>query len=190
MISCMLLFFMLTVPPAVTFVGLQPSYQLGSTVTLTCTATGFPEVSIEFEVSGVSATVTKQTQTQASLHPPFTVSKVLTLERVTTSDCGGRISCTGTNMNRVGTHTSKVESTVQIRGEGSKYAWSHVVHIYVAYTYVINTIYIICGIYITYIYIIRTTNHWYVYCHVDLSVVNQSASALLHFKWCAINLNL
>ena len=116
----MLLFFMLTVSPAVSFVGLQPSYQLGSTVTLTCTATGFPEVNIEFEVSGVAATVTKQTQTQASLHPPFNVSRVLTLERVTTSDCGGRISCTGTNTNRVGTHTSKVLSTVQIKGEGSK----------------------------------------------------------------------
>ena len=112
-------------------------------------------------MSGVSATVTKQTQTQASLHPPFNVSKVLTLERVTTSDCGGRISCTGTNMNRVGTHTSKVESTVQIRGEGSKYAWSHVVHIYVAYTYVSNTIYIyiynLWYIYNIYIYVLQTT---------------------------------
>lgn len=124
-ISCLLLFFMLTVPPAVSFVGFQPSYQLGSTVTLTCTATGFPEVNIEFEVSGVAATVTKQTQTQASLHPPFNVSKVLTLEGVTTSDCGGRISCTGTNKNRVGTHTSQVLSTVQIRGEGSKCLESH-----------------------------------------------------------------
>ena len=106
-----------TVPPAVSFVGLQPSYELGSIVTLTCTATGFPEVNIEFEVTGVAATVTKQTQTQASLHPPFEVSRILTLERVTTLDCGGRVSCIGTNKNRVGTHATSVHSVVQIRGE-------------------------------------------------------------------------
>ena len=89
-------------------------------VTLTCTASGFPEVNIEFEVYGVAAVATKQTQTQASLYPPFTVTRTLMLDKVTTLDCGGRISCVGTNQNRVAMHATSVHTVVQIRGEGSQ----------------------------------------------------------------------
>ena len=93
----------------------------GGDVTFTCLACGFPETTINITLSGVNASYTIGTQTLMTEATPTSfmeVTRTVTLHSVTVLDCGGVVTCEGSNMNSDGsTHTDQATATLQVQGE-------------------------------------------------------------------------
>ena len=89
----------------------------GDDSTLTCTATGYPEVTISFQISGLSASYTEgiqSTVTIATPTVPFNVSRSITVSNVTIADCDAVITCTAENTNRDGRQS---DTGIQVLGK-------------------------------------------------------------------------
>ena len=95
----------------------------GDNVTFTCLASGFPETTLNIQLSGVtvSYTIGDQTlMTEATPTSSMEVTRTVTLHSVTALDCGAVVTCVGSNMNSDGsTHTDQAAATLQVQGEMS-----------------------------------------------------------------------
>ena len=89
----------------------------GDNVTFTCTARGFPETTLNIQLSGVNASYTIGDQTLMTEATPTSfmeVTRTVTLYSVTALDCGAVVTCVGSNMNSDGsTHTDQAAATLQ-----------------------------------------------------------------------------
>ena len=90
-------------------------------VTFTCLARGFPETTLNIQLSGVTASYTIGNQTlmtEATPTTPLEVTRTVTLHNVTALDCGAVVTCVASNMNSDGsTHTDQAAATLQVQGE-------------------------------------------------------------------------
>ena len=90
-------------------------------VTITCLARGFPETTINIQLSGVTASYTIGNQTLMTEATPTSfmeVTRTVTLHNVTVLDCGAVVTCVASNMNSDGsTHTDQAAATLQVQGE-------------------------------------------------------------------------
>ena len=93
----------------------------GDSVTFTCLARGFPETTLNIQLSGVTASYTIGNQTlmtEATPTTPLEVTRTVTLHNVTALDCGAVVTCVASNMNSDGsTHTDQAAATLQVQGE-------------------------------------------------------------------------
>ena len=93
----------------------------GDNVTFTCLARGFPETTLNIQLSGVNASDTIGDQTLMTEATPTSfmeVTRTVTLHSVTVLDCGAVVMCVGSNMNSDGsTHTDQAAATLQVQGE-------------------------------------------------------------------------
>ena len=92
----------------------------GDDSTLTCTATGYPEVTISFQISGLSASYTEgiqSTVTIATPTVPFNVSRSITVSNVTIADCDAVITCTAENTNSSSRQNTSGSVTIQVLGK-------------------------------------------------------------------------
>ena len=93
----------------------------GDSVTFTCLAHGFPETTLNIQLSGVTASYTIGDQTlmtEATPTTPLEVNRTVTLHNVTALDCGAVVTCVASNMNSDGsTHTDQAAATLQVQGE-------------------------------------------------------------------------
>ena len=99
----------------------QVTAAAGDNVTLTCLARGFPETTLNIQLSGVTASYTIGDQTLMTEATPTSfmeVTRTVTLHSVTALDCGAVVTCVGSNMNSDGsTHTDQAAATLQVQGE-------------------------------------------------------------------------
>ena len=92
----------------------------GDDSTLTCTATGYPEATISFQISGLSANLTEGNQSTVTIATPtvpFIVSRSITVSNVTIADCDAVITCTAENTNRDGIQNTSGSVTIQVLGK-------------------------------------------------------------------------
>ena len=93
----------------------------GDNVTFTCLARGFPETTLNIQLSGVTASYTIGDQTLMTEATPTSfmeVTRTVTLHSVTALDCGAVVTCVGSNMNSDGSpHTDQAAATLQVQGE-------------------------------------------------------------------------
>ena len=93
----------------------------GGNVTFTCLARGFPETTLNIQLSGVTTSYTIGDQTLMTEATPTSfmeVTRTVTLHSVTALDCGAVVTCVGSNMNSDGsTHTDQAAATLQVQGE-------------------------------------------------------------------------
>ena len=93
----------------------------GNKVTFTCLARGFPETTLNIQLSGVTASYTIGEQTLMTEATPTSfmeVTRTVTLHNVTVLNCGAVVTCVGSNMNSDGsTHTDQAAATLQVQGE-------------------------------------------------------------------------
>ena len=90
----------------------------GGDLTVTCTATGYPEVTISFTTSGISAsssTGDHVTTVTATPSTPFTTTRSMTFFSISTLDCGS-VTCTASNADRTGTQMGSDIANVQVLG--------------------------------------------------------------------------
>ena len=99
----------------------QVTAAAGDNVTFTCLASGFPETTLNIQLSGVTALYTIGDQTLMTEATPTSfmeVTRTVTLHNVTALDCGAVVTCVGSNMNSDGsTHTDQAAATLQVQGE-------------------------------------------------------------------------
>ena len=99
----------------------QVTAAAGDNVTFTCTARGFPQTTLNIQLSGVTASYTIGDQTLMTEATPTSfmeVTRTVTLHNVTVLDCGAVVTCVGSNMNSDGsTHTDQAAATLQVQGE-------------------------------------------------------------------------
>ena len=99
----------------------QVTAAAGDNVTFTCLARGFPETTLNIQLSGVTASYTIGDQTLMTEATPTSfmeVTRTVTLHSVTVLDCGAVVTCVGSNMNSDGsTHTDQAAATLQVQGE-------------------------------------------------------------------------
>ena len=99
----------------------QVTAAAGDNVTFTCLARGFPETTLNIQLSGVTASYTIGDQTLMTEATPTSfmeVTRTVTLHSVTALDCGAVVTCVGSNMNSDGsTHTDQAAATLQVQGE-------------------------------------------------------------------------
>ena len=99
----------------------QMTAAAGDNVTFTCLARGFPETTLNVQLSGVDASYTIGDQTlmtEATPTSSMEVTRTVTLQSVTALDCGAVVTCVGSNMNSDGsTHTDQAAATLQVQGE-------------------------------------------------------------------------
>ena len=96
----------------------------GDGSTLTCTATGYPEVTISFQISGLSASYTEGNQSTVTIATPtvpFNVSRSITVSNVTIADCDAVITCTAENTNRDGRQSDTGIVVIQVIGTRDGY---------------------------------------------------------------------
>ena len=115
---------MLLVSPAAPTVqfGSSPEVEVadGDDSTLTCTAAGYPEVTISFQISGLSASYTEGNQSTVTIATPtvpFNVSRSITVSNVTIADCDAVITCTAENTHRDGIQNTSGSVTIQVLGK-------------------------------------------------------------------------
>ena len=93
----------------------------GIDVTFTCLARGFPETTLNIQLSGVTASYTIGNQTLMTEATPTSfmeVNRTVTLHNVTALDCGAVVTCVASNTNSDGsTHTDQAAATLQVQGE-------------------------------------------------------------------------
>ena len=93
----------------------------GDNVNFNCLARGFPETTLNIQLSGVTASYTIGDQTLMTEATPTSfmeVTRTVTLHSVTALDCGAVVTCVGSNMNSDGsTHTDQAATTLQVQGE-------------------------------------------------------------------------
>ena len=101
----------------------QVTAAAGDNVTFTCLARGFPETTLNIQLSGVTASYTIGDQTLMTEATPTSfmeVTRTVTLHSVTALDCGAVVTCVGSNMNSDGSpHTDQAAATLQVQGEMS-----------------------------------------------------------------------
>ena len=121
-IYCMCIF--VAVGPTAFINGLTTTQVMaaaGDNVTFTCLAHGFPETTLNIQLSGVTASYTIGDQTLMTEATPTSfmeVTRTVTLHSVTALDCGAVVTCVGSNMNSDGsTHTDQAAATLQVQGE-------------------------------------------------------------------------
>ena len=99
----------------------QQTAPLGDNVTFTCLARGFPETTLNIQLSGVTASYTIGDQTLMTEATPTSfmeVNRTVTLHNVTALDCGAVVTCVASNMNSDGsTHTDQAAATLQVQSE-------------------------------------------------------------------------
>ena len=99
----------------------QVTAVVSDNVTFTCHARGFPETTINIQLSGVTASYTTGVQTLMTEATPTSfmeVTRTVTLHNVTALDCGAVVTCVASNMNSDGsTHTDQVAATLQVQGD-------------------------------------------------------------------------
>ena len=99
----------------------QVTAAAGDNVTFTCLARGFPETTLNIQLSRVTASYTIGDQTLMTEATPTSfmeVTRTVTLHSVTALDCGAVVMCVGSNMNSDGsTHTDQAAATLQVQGE-------------------------------------------------------------------------
>ena len=99
----------------------QVAAMAGDNVTFTCLACGFPETTLNIQLSGVTASYTIGNQTLMTEATPTSfmeVTRTVTLHNVTALDCGAVVTCVASNMNSDGsTHTDQAAATLQVQGE-------------------------------------------------------------------------
>ena len=124
MCSYVLLCVFTAVAPTTLINGLetaQVTAAAGDNVTFTCLARGFPETTLNIQLSGVTASYTIGDQTLMTEATPTSfmeVTRTVTLHSVTALDCGAVVTCVGSNMNSDGsTHTDQAAATLQVQGE-------------------------------------------------------------------------
>ena len=90
-------------------------------ISFVCSARGFPETSLNIQLSGVTTSHTIGNQTlmaEATPTTPLEVNRTVTLHNVTALDCGAVVTCVASNMNSDGsTHTDQATATLQVQGE-------------------------------------------------------------------------
>ena len=112
------------VAPTVFINGLntaQVTAAASDSATFTCLARGFPETTLDIQLSGVTASYTIGNQTLMTEATPTSfmeVTRTVTLHNVTVLDCGAVVTCVASNMNSDGsTHTDQAAATLQVQGE-------------------------------------------------------------------------
>ena len=89
-------------------------------VAFTCLARGFPETTLNIQLSGVTASYTIGNQTlmtEATPTTPLEVTRTVILHNVTASDCGAVVTCVASNTNSDGsTHSDQAAATLQVQG--------------------------------------------------------------------------
>ena len=90
-------------------------------ISFVCSARGFPETTLNIQLSGVTASYTIGNQTLMTEATPTSfmeVTRTVTLHNVTALDCGAVVTCVASNMNSDGsTHTDQAAATLQVQGE-------------------------------------------------------------------------
>ena len=108
------------VAPTVLINGLetaQVTATVGEDVTIVCTASGFPDITIGIQVTGVTVTHTIGAQTlmtEATPTTPQEVTRAVTISIMTALDCGAVVTCTASNMNSDGSPMTD-EATATLR---------------------------------------------------------------------------
>ena len=94
---------------------------VGDSVPFICLALGFPETTLNIQLSGVTASYTIGNQTLMTEATPTTaleVTRTVTLHNVTVLDSGTVVTCMASNMNSNGsTYTDQAAATLQVQGE-------------------------------------------------------------------------
>lgn len=100
-----------------------PAYveaQEQGSLNITCEGSAFLEVFIAFTVTGVSAnytageTVVVSEATGTTFH---VARRTITLDALSTLDCGGMVTCTVSSVSGGTTYTSNATTTLQVLGE-------------------------------------------------------------------------
>ena len=90
-------------------------------ISIVCSARGFPETTLNIQLSGVTASYTIGNQTLMTEATPTSfmeVNRTVTLHNVTALDCGAVVTCVASNMNSDrSTHTDQAAATLQVQGE-------------------------------------------------------------------------
>ena len=124
MLLCVVILLPTTVAPNAFINGVetaQVTAMAGDNVTFTCLAHGFPETTLNIQLSGVTASYTIGNQTLMTEATPTSfmeVTRTVTIHNVTALDCGAVVTCVASNMNSDGsTHTDQAVATLQVQGE-------------------------------------------------------------------------
>ena len=95
----------------------------GDDVNFTCVARGFPETTLNIQLSGLGVTalytIGNQTlMTEATPTSFMEVTRTVTLHNVARFDSGAMVTCVGSNMNSDGSaNTDQATATLQVTGE-------------------------------------------------------------------------
>ena len=92
------------------------SVRSGDDLVLTCTGTGYPQVSVNFEYGTMLSNVTvgdEVVTSTATPNTPFTVARNITVRNVTVRECMERITCVA-NVTNV---TDSVSREIEVAGE-------------------------------------------------------------------------
>ena len=124
MLLCVVVLLPTTVAPTAFINGVetaQVTAMAGDNVTFTCLARGFPETTLNIQLSGVTASYTIGNQTLMTEATPTSfmeVTRTVTLHNVTALDSGAVVTCVASNMNSDGsTHTDQAAATLLAQGE-------------------------------------------------------------------------
>lgn len=89
-------------------------------LTLTCEGSALLEVTIEFMATGVSASTSiaeTELVSEATATTRYVARRSITLQAVSTLDCGGIVTCTVSSVSGGTTYTTSAAATVQVLGE-------------------------------------------------------------------------
>ena len=99
----------------------QVTAAASDSATFTCLARGFPETTLNIQLSGLTASYTIGNQTLMTEATPTSfmeVTRTVSLHNVTALDCGAVVTGVASNMNSDGsTHTDQAAATLQVQGE-------------------------------------------------------------------------
>ena len=105
--------------PSVSLPASVEAQERGS-LNITCEGSAFLEVFIEFTVTGVSASHTAGETvlvSEATGTTSHVARRTITLQALSTLDCGGTVTCTVSSVSGGTTYTSNATATLRVLGE-------------------------------------------------------------------------